>query len=177
MFTFALGACTTEKYFQVKTIPVAQRDAIFSSNGRCKIFFVGDSTSEFGENIDFSKYNKEQKLKMIEELLTFEGDKRICYSALMLYDPDVSSTYMGTCQEYTLDLEALFIINQIYLDQPFKYSPYPLLVNKEGIDHCAQPAIVDIAFRAYKRWFADLKKKGFDWKKYPLDESGVDWYF
>ena len=120
-------------------------------------------------------------LSLIEELLSFEGDKRICSLPIQNYDPLLSQIYMGKLKRYSIQLEALYIINHLYFDVPYKYSPYPILIDNGGRQESVEGRLVEKAYISYKDWLKKLKKIGLREAKHkeisPLDEySSVKWY-
>lgn len=120
-------------------------------------------------------------IEAIRELLSMKGDTRICALPIMSYNPLKSQVYIDTNKDYSVQVEALFIINQLIFEKPFYYSSYPVLANKiDGSVASISGAVIETAFEAYCRWYKKLKKIGIKQVKYrkimPLDGSGVRWY-
>ena len=76
------------------------------------------------------------------------------------HNPLSSQIYMGNLKRYSLQLEALFLINQIYLDDPFKYSAYPLLKDNEGNMESVEGKLIEQAYEYYRDWFEKVKSVG-----------------
>lgn len=54
-------------------------------------------------------------VKPIEELLLLEGDIRLCSLPIICYNPLSSQIYIGEHKNYSIQVEALFVINQLFL--------------------------------------------------------------
>jgi hypothetical protein len=120
-------------------------------------------------------------LAMIGELLKFEGDKRVCYLRISNYNLLSSQLYMGGLTKYSLQVEALFLINQLYFEKPFNYSPYPLLFDKIHNTYASINEVsVYSAYKAYKIWYEKIKKLGLKRAKKenidPLKDTWIRWY-
>lgn len=131
--------------------------------------------------LEDSIYAKIDTLKAVEELLKFEGDERLCALYIMKYNHRMSKFWFDDNKNYSLQVEALFLINQIIFKEPFMYSHTPALE-----DHSAKKKsaiggeIVSRAYKAYKEWFVVVKRQGLQKtlseKYFPLDNSGISWY-
>lgn len=100
-------------------------------------------------------------IKLISDLLEFEGDKRLSGFPIRCYNPLWSQIYGGDSERYSIQLMALFMINQLYFEDPFNYSPYPIIVSADG----KQEATIDgellkEAYKCYREWFGMVKKLG-----------------
>ncbi|MGY6648893.1 hypothetical protein [Wenyingzhuangia sp. IMCC45574] len=132
--------------------------------------------------INTSTYSDEEKLQMIEELLSFKDDYRICSNAISNYNPKLSKIYRGKAKDYSIQLEALFLINQIFFDTPFNYSPIPVLIDRETKkEETIKGQIIEKAYQNYEKWFENIRKIGFDKarkeKVYPLSKSKISWLY
>jgi len=120
-------------------------------------------------------------LKAIAELLTYEGDTKLCVFPIRNYNRARSQIFLGGDKNYSLQVEALFIINQLVYKEPFNYSSYPILVDKKTnkID-CINGKVIYKAYEAYRNWYKELMRKGIGYIRnesiMPLDGSGVKWY-
>jgi len=128
-------------------------------------------------NSDSVKYDT---LELIKELLELEGDDRICAIPVQCYNPLVSRIYGGS-KSYSIQIEALFIINQLYFSKPFFYSPYPVLSNLEsGASESVNGPNVELAYRYYKEWYKTIKEIGLAKARAmniePLNGCKVQWY-
>jgi hypothetical protein len=120
-------------------------------------------------------------IKAISELLSYEGDIRLCVFPINNYSTISSQIYLGKKKNYSIQVEALFIINQLVYENPFNYASYPILVDQDTNNtSCIDGKIVTRAFKAYKEWYKVLKSKGIHYIKkkslMPLDGSGIKWY-
>lgn len=144
-----------------------------------KIKFINDTSSiSYPISILADEFDT---LKAIKELLRLEGDTRLCSLPITNYNPLRSQIYLGTCKDYSIQVEALFIINQLILKKPFNYSSYPILVDKSTKKEASiSGSIIKKAFQAYKDWYRKIKKKGFarieDEETMPLYGSQIKWY-
>lgn len=144
-----------------------------------RIKFVNDTSSiSYPINILNGEFDT---LKAIKELLLLEGDVRLCSLPITNYNPLRSQIYLGACKDYSIQVEALFIINQLILRKPFNYSSYPILVDKiTKKESSISGSIIKRAFQAYKGWYRRIKKNGIDRieseEMMPLYGSQIKWY-
>lgn len=118
---------------------------------RCSYFF------------DFSNYSESQKIEIIEELLSYEGDTSLCSVKPKCYDPKRSQTVPSKVEVYSIQVEALFIINNIILSDPYSYSAFPILRNKEGtMIEAVSGSLVNKAYSFYREWLEQVKKNGLN---------------
>lgn len=120
-----------------------------------------------------------QKIELIKELLSYQGDTSLCALPVMGYNPNVSTIIDPERPRYSIQVEALFWVNQIYYSEQFSYASIPILVNNQTSQHESidGPGIA-LAFQEYKNWIQEVKRVG--WKKAhklklePLDKR-VKW--
>jgi hypothetical protein len=119
-------------------------------------------------------------LQAIEHLLAFEHDTRRCGLPIMCYSLESSQLYLETERAYSIQVEALFLINQLYYHTPFGYAAYPVLRDDTGQVQSLDGPIVHRAYHAYRAWFKQLRQEDFtkaDFAKPdPLANSGIRWY-
>lgn len=148
-----------------------------------KIKFSNDK-SELG-NIVYPIVIKAEEfidtINLIKDLLSFEGDTCICVIPIKNYNTESSQVYMGELKDYSIQVEALFIINQLYFKQPFYYSPYPLLRSIESNkEESIDGEIIKMAYVAYKQWFKKVEEVGISEARNqnitPLDGYPIKWY-
>jgi hypothetical protein len=127
-------------------------------------------------------YDEKEKISMIEELLNYEGDTSLCSSRITCYNPKRSQTVPEGIEYYSIQLEALFIINHIILKDPYSFSPYPMLRNFGGYKiETIKGELIQAAYKSYKDWLKYVKKEGLSKTLQnnilPLNEhSSVYWY-
>jgi hypothetical protein len=118
------------------------------------------------------------RIKMAEELLKFQGDTDICGSKIACYNLMTSQLWMYHDSSYSMQIEALYLINILCIDKPFNYSPFPVLQNKtskkilniSGND-------IDDAYNAYRVFLDSLKTSNSEKKdSNPLEKTNVWWY-
>ena len=120
-------------------------------------------------------------IEAIKDLLAYQGDLRINYIPVVNYDLEQSRIYWGKCRNYSIQVEALFLINQLIFDHPYHYSSYPVLVKRDTNEESSISGdIVCKAFAEYRKWYEQMKKIGIykikTEKIMPLDNSGISWY-
>jgi len=100
-------------------------------------------------------------LQLIKELLEFRGDTNICFFPVSCWNPYLNYRYFGSINNYSVQVEALFIINQLYFKQPFYYSPYPIIQNTlDKQESSIGGEIIEMAFDAYDNWFKTVEEIG-----------------
>jgi hypothetical protein len=163
------------------------RSNLFSPNDTSKkasgYFRIVSNSDTSGINADYPVMfsNSIDTLKAIGELLKYEGDRRICALPIYGYSPLTSKIYFGKDTNYSVQIEALFIINQLVYIDAFNYSPYPVLVDtRTNKSYCVEGTAIQMAFRAYYKWYQVLKKKGIAYFReksiMPLDGSSIKWF-
>ena len=123
--------------------------------------------------INFTK-SKIDTVEIVHELLSLRGDKRTCYLPLKNYNKLSSQIIAGN---YTIEIEALFLINQFYLGKDFiNYSPIAKIDSKCDLDNSVK---VELAFKNYNEWFNIIKKYGINYAKrkgiMPLKDDCIYW--
>jgi hypothetical protein len=182
LFIIALFGCKSQnKMFRVvdaQRLQIANTDKELSHVKYFQIAFADTNSAIPVYPIVLPK--TVEAIAAIEELLDFQGDTRLCASPATNYHVLSSTVTNDTIRYYSLQVEALFLINQIFLDKPFMYAPRPVLVNKATKIHQAiDGELIKIAFRDYRRWFDNVKEIGFERARsenvLPLDNSKVEW--
>lgn len=124
--------------------------------------------------------NEMEKVHLIEELLSFERDTRTCSHSIVNYNKNLSQFYEGPTQRITIQVQALFLVNQVYFDNPFYYSPYSILISGSNeLDVTNEQPHLDAVYKAYKSWFDYIKRNGIaaakSKKMRPLDNTNYRW--
>ncbi|MCC7522155.1 MAG: hypothetical protein IT220_11010 [Flavobacteriaceae bacterium] len=146
------------------------------------IFILDKPFMFFNVDYEFNDFTDKEKIEIIENLLRLKGDQRILSRPVIGYNSEISQLYTGNEQKISIQVEALFLINQIYLGEDFKnYSPYPVILDmKNNETQTLQGAIIDSAYMSYMNWFQEVKRMGIKESKekeiFPLDNSGLRWY-
>jgi hypothetical protein len=166
LFVKKKGTCENGEYLDIHYYKIVNaKDTSFFSNCFYK-------TGMFKHN------SKQSKLKMAEDLLKFKGDTDLCSIEVRNYNPLSSTVLLNNITRYSIQVEALFLINLVLFDKPFNYSSYPLLYNKNTnkIENIKGKAISE-AYENYKKYIQYLKNRNKDTKKHPLDSSLISrWY-
>lgn len=151
-------------------------------NYKYRIVFVNDTTAiykcSYLGHMYYAGFSEYKKLQMMEELLKYQNDKSLSALPVRCYNPKISKVYSGVIKDYSLQVEALFLINQIYFDDPYMYSPFPLLLNKNA-NTINEEKTIQTAFKLYKNWYNKIKSIGIAESRkqriFPLDKNIV-WY-
>ena len=167
---------TKAQYFDVQTISEF-------GNKYYKIKEKGDHSDKgnsYPINFLHAKYSSLDTMAMIDELLRFEGDSRLCILKVTNYSALSSQLYTGKSKQYSLQVEALFIINQLYFQKPFYYSPFPVLFDKKNQQYLlTTESQISEVYSSYKKWFAKLRKLVLKRARHeqiePLSTSNIIW--
>lgn len=180
---FSTYVMNAQKIFKVVEI---NRTELFTEKGKADTGMFFRIICEDGKETTSISYpfifpQAIDTLKAVCDLLNFEGDKRICVFPINNYNPARSQIYMGKSRNYSIQVEALFMINQLIYDKPFIYSSYPLLVDKRSKKTYSIDGIgISKAYQAYRQWYAKMSKLGIKYIKekniMPLDNSTIEWY-
>lgn len=175
-----LFSCSSKKsFFEISE----SKNSIFKNldnETRYKIDFIGGNNQVL-QPVDFLKFSEKEKISMIEELLSFEGNSRISSSPFSNYNNSSSQIYTGKPKKHSVQVESLFLINKIFFEKPFLYSSMPILVNKTTQEeYTVDEDSISRVFSAYKKWLSKVKEIGFDIaqkdKLDPLDNSDFSWW-
>ncbi len=183
---FLLSSLTTVSQNLFKVIEVSRNELNELQEKRdspVKHFRIvlNNDTSAINATYPFTFPKGIDTLRAIDELLRLEGDTRLCVFTINNYNPARSQIYSGDNVNYSIQVEALFLINQLVYEKPFNYSSFPMLVDKriEQDDSVSGPVIAN-AFKAYRKWHKKVAKKGVEYIRekniMPLSGSSIRWY-
>lgn len=182
-FFLTLSIQYTQADFKIKVIEhyyIGTKSEKDSVNATFKI--VLKKNDSIDELIYFStlqeKFTEQESVAIIKALLKLEGDSRICAYPVHNWNNHLFSLPKVKNEYYSIQLEALFLINQFSFDYPQGYSPMPVLqdiVTKE--QETISGELIDQAFEKYKVWFEQVKKEGLEKVKNidPLAGSNIQW--
>jgi hypothetical protein len=176
---FIMISCHRQDYQKKFIAEKIQCKISDSLNEGYKIVFKDDIIKCAYNPLVFKSYSDKEKIAMIQELLLFQGDTNRCVLRIAGYNPLKSQIYAGNNRNYTLQMEALFIINQIYFKDPFKYSSYPIIYNKKTKKYLVGNEIeMQNVYKLYLNWFKKIKNIEIDnfQSLTPLDGSEYEWY-
>lgn len=168
IFSFACGANSKQKKSYFEKI---QFDCDYINSGKDRYYRIiqnKDSKERTFADIclyqfDFSLSTEKEKLAMIKELLLFKGDTDNCSIMVKGYNIQSSQIIPDYFKTYSIQVEALFIINHIIFGNPYNYSPYPVL--KKSTDSAPTKEQLELAAEAYKlyeQWFDYASRTGFN---------------
>ena len=112
----------------------------------------------------------------------YQGDTSICAINTKGYNISRSQSTPDGCEKYSIQVEALFIINRILFDDPYAYSSFPVLKkNDSSAAESIDGNLIKEAYKSYHDWLEYAKKNGFNNTLkdaiYPLKSSNpVRWY-
>lgn len=129
----------------------------------------------------FTLYSRQDVFQMISELLSLKGNVKKCVLPVTGYNPLKSQVYLENNKEYTIQLEALFIINQIYLKKPFVFSSHPVIYNTKTKQYLTgKEPEMNRVYELYESWFEKVNEIGLEKARIesllPLEESIYRWY-
>jgi hypothetical protein len=178
----ALCACDNDDVAtRDKTVEVVKLDSTpysYKIVGTDRTLFPTD----FGYQVHLAKeLSSEIKMFMIEDLLSFGDDERICAIRGMSYNPKYAAGLTpATTDRYSIQVEALFIINILFCNEPFEYSPTPILGGRGDEFSSINGVHVEEAYIQYRKWFELVSEMGYeaaqDAEIMPLDNSSAYWY-
>ncbi|WP_299125898.1 hypothetical protein [uncultured Tenacibaculum sp.] len=134
---------------------------------------------DFFKNV--TSLSENEKIELIEELLKYKGNNRVSKPFILCYNKNLSQMYLGNIKNTTVEIEALLFINQLYFDNPFYYSPYPIIIdsNQKAINN--NQKAMDSVYNSYIKWFEIIKKKGINKAKreniLPLLNTDYKWIY
>lgn len=172
-FALFMAVKVNGQYFSVIKISVDRMERLNlckdnpDKNGFFKIIFKGDTSdiaiSNYSKMIESIKNSGADKILLIKELLKFKGDKRICCIPIRNYNPALSQILNWKVRYYSIQIEALFIINQLYFEKPYYFSPYPALykpIFKKIIT--VRGLAISRMFTRYEKWLEGVEEMGFE---------------
>lgn len=167
LFALSVNNNAFGQYFYVQDIKPGTKlpFAKIAEKHLFKIMEVGDSTGlgsyTYPILLTHKHYTEQDTMLMIEELLKYKGDTRVCVLPIMCYNPLVSQIYMGKQSRYSIQLEALFIINQLYFKKPFMHAAFPLLYDSADRTYISMgEKQFSTVYDCYMQWFGKIKVIG-----------------
>lgn len=169
------------KYFNKESVSC---DFQNKGGSKCyKLIFANERSPvlKCGYYFKFSNYSDSEKVKMIEELLSYEGDTSWCSVTPKCYNVKRSQTVPRQIRTYSTQVEALFIINHIISPDPYSFSAFPIIRSRNGdsVESVSGP-LIEKAYSYYKEWLKQVKGVGLkaiiDKRILPLNnDSAVYW--
>ncbi len=182
LLTFQVNS--DENFFKVETVEVIDgwmTSVVASGEPPFYKIKLKQDDSELGMIVypPFSEkeFSNEDIEKMIGELLTYKGDTRKCFIKISGSD-DIKLP--ENINAYSLQVEALYIINSIFFDDYETYSPCPIITNTNGDLATADEKLIKDAYIAYEAWFVKIKSMGIGnaraSKINPFENSDLKWF-
>jgi hypothetical protein len=133
------------------------------------------------EKLEFSHYRYKERIlvdsdsiaiAMIEELLRYEGDIRLCL--FQAKNAQIEDVYLPLEEDfhrvdsmysrYSIQVQALYLISQIYYENVFKHMMYPILCDYTSDSNCLKCNSIDgdlvrQAYRSVRKWLIEVKKE------------------
>ncbi len=133
-------------------------------------------TCEYSNGIWFNEYSDNEKIAILEELLSCEGDTSICSKKVCNYGSKKfkrPKTILCTTQ-----IDALYLFtNLVVSSYAPNYCPFPVLFDrkeKKKINDCQQK--ISQVFKIYREWLMGLKINGVKKFKVPLNDGKYEWF-
>lgn len=149
---------------------------------KISMFVPGENKSEdpiyCGYEMDkvFSSYSNKEKVDLLEELLSFEGDTSICAKTVCNYGSKLFVRPQS--KTYTIQIDALYLFTILTVSSYSpNYCPFPVLFdNKTGNEINGDQDKIAAIFKIYRRWFKQNKKTGFVNYNVPLRDNRFEWF-
>ncbi|MGJ1227213.1 hypothetical protein ACR78H_16840 [Sphingobacterium siyangense] len=131
---------------------------------------------EYSNGIWFNEYNNDEKLAILEELLSFEGDTSICSKKVCNYGSKKFKKPKTIL--YTTQIDALYLFtNLVVSSYAPNYCPFPVLFDrkeKKEINDCQEK--ISQIFKIYREWLIGLRINGVKKFKVPLNDEKYEWF-
>ena len=124
----------------------------------------------------FAGYSNNEKMEIISELLSYEGDTAICSKRVCRYG--YTDDKRPKTISYNIKIDALYLLTTLFVGgYASYYCPYPVLIDtatdKEINDTSEQVAEV---YSIYRKWYKENLKSGFKDFNFPLRNCRYAWY-
>ncbi|WP_280647436.1 MULTISPECIES: hypothetical protein [unclassified Dysgonomonas] len=119
----------------------------------------------------FSGYSYSQKIEILEELLSFQGDTAKSGKSYKINSPDLSRIYI---EPFNIQIESLYTFSKMLL---IGYPPIlPKLTDKnEVINLNGNQTVVDEVYELYRQWLQNAIKNDFRNLTLPMSGSYYQW--
>ncbi len=171
--TLAQGQKKGCEYWQSRVIPTSKiksQTNEIRTDGDLSLLLQGNNSRLNITHLE--DLTESETLEGIKCLLKLKGNKTL--SDLSVMRADVSQYFVTTTP---VEVAALYYVSYIFL-QKWDHADAAFLVDKRNKLNSRKT--VSIAYKAYKKWFAKVKKIGLEearkQKLDPLRNSGVRWY-
>lgn len=131
---------------------------------------------EYSNGIWFNEYNNDEKLAILEVLLSFEGDTSICSKKVCNYGSKKFKKPKTIL--YTTQIDALYLFtNLVVSSYAPNYCPFPVLFDrkeKKEINDCQEK--ISQIFKIYREWLIGLRINRVKKFKVPLNDEKYEWF-
>jgi len=119
----------------------------------------------------FSGYSYSQKIEILEELLSFQGDTVKSGKSYKINSPDLSRVYI---KPFNIQIEALYTFSKMLL---IGYPPIlPKLTDDEGlINYNNCQCAIDEVYEIYRQWLHNAIKDDFRNLSLPMSGTKYQW--
>jgi len=124
----------------------------------------------------FNEYSLEERIRIIEELLSFSDDTAMSSKKVCKYG--YTTANRPKTKIYTLQVEALYLLTTLTVSSySVYYCPYPVIVDiltGEEVNNNQQK--VKEVYAVYRNWIEKNRKTKFHDFEMPLKNSHYEWY-
>ena len=124
----------------------------------------------------FAGYSNNEKMDIISELLSYEGDTTTCSKSVCRYG--YTDNKHPNTSSYTIQIDALYLLTTLVVGgYATYYCPYPVLIDTatgEEIND-VQGRVAEV-YSVYKKWYKENQKTGFKNFNVPLRNCRYAWY-
>jgi hypothetical protein len=131
--------------------------------------------AKYGARIDerdsFSDYSYSQKIEILKELLSFQGDTTKSSKSYKIKTPDLRRTQV---EPFTIQIEALYTFSRIFL---LGFPDFlPKLTDKNGeINYNNCQCIIDEVYEIYRQWLQNAVDSDFNNLSLPMSGTKYQW--
>ena len=132
----------------------------------------GGFREAFDDTEKFNTYSLKDKITILEELLSFQGD-RTSSNKMYKYNDGRGTGREGTLKNFTVEVEALFTFTRLLLKDLSKIKP--VLLDQETKSEILRPEEIKEIYSLYRKWLRENIKTNFHKISLPLTNSPYQW--
>lgn len=178
-----LGRETKNEDKYLKVFPMSTCTNSFCNKNGYKINILHPTENKFATltctyewDKVFALYTVEDKISLLQKLLSFENDTNLCGKRVCRYG--YTNSERPVTENYTLQMDALFLLTILTTGQySLYYCPYPVIIDtvtKQEITNDSEK--IKEVFEIYRKWIKENGKTEFKVFHLPLKGSRYQWY-